>query len=304
MAQTLVARILQCACNQALHPRVFWTFSNWHGSVVCPMAFIWDTTARHQREAVNLCSSSASTSGCCRQSSPFSRALMMAKTSKGTPLEKRFRKLAKLDSVHLSLFKQMAGAYGGAFYGMDLLAFGALNRSKAQIAGFKVLVRSKNLICAGAILRLQLDTALRFYASFLVAEPHKFALDVTAGKRIQDIKDMDGHKMRDAYLVKQLGKVYEWVPRVYERTSGYVHFSSVHIISAITRKPGDDSERKIEIKMSAKDKVLPPELYVEIVDTFIASTEILLTYVHGWVFSKSNPELLAETRQARGWEPL
>ena len=48
----------------------------------------------------------------------------------------------------------MLEASGGALYGMDLLAAGALNRSQPHIVGFRQLVEAKNLICGGALLRL------------------------------------------------------------------------------------------------------------------------------------------------------
>jgi hypothetical protein len=65
-------------------------------------------------------------------------------------LEASLLSLGRLDKAHLELGKQMFEAFGGAMYGMGLLAAGALNRSKAHIAGFRTLLEAKNLICAGA----------------------------------------------------------------------------------------------------------------------------------------------------------
>ena len=153
-------------------------------------------------------------------------------------LEASLAKLKDLDKAHLELGKQMFEAFGGALYSMDLLAAGALNRSKAHIAGFRQLVEVKNLICAGALLRLQLDTALRFHAAFLVEQPHEFALAVLGGQQVRDLKDRDSRKMTDAYLVEKLGQQFDWVPRVYERTSGYVHLSATHLLSAMGQTEG------------------------------------------------------------------
>lgn len=133
-------------------------------------------------------------------------------------LEASLLSLGRLDRAHIELGKQMFEALGGAMYGMDLLAAGALNRSKAHIAGFRALLEARNLICAGALLRLQLDTAMRFYAAFLVDQPYNFALAVLRGERVRNIKDRDGRKMTDAYLAQKLGEEFAWVPRVYERT--------------------------------------------------------------------------------------
>lgn len=215
-------------------------------------------------------------------------------------LEASLESLDRADEAHLELWKQMFEAHGGALYGVDLLAAGALNRSKAHIAGFRQLIDSRNLVCAGALLRLQLDTALRFYAAFLVEQPHEFALAVLDGKRVRDFRDRDGKKMTDRHLAEKLGQEFDWVPRVYERTSGYVHMSATHVLSAMMATEGaSDSERLITIKIGAEDKPLPAWIYIEAVDGFTAATNVLLQHVHGWVFTKANPELVQKWRRER-----
>jgi len=213
-------------------------------------------------------------------------------------LEASLEKLAYLDKLHLELGKAMYEAYGGAIYGMDLLATAALNRSKAHIAGFRRLIESHNLLCAGAILRLQLDTALRFHAAFLVKKPHDFAVEILSGKKMKDMRDQEGKLLTDTYLVKKLGKEFEWVPRVYDRTSGYVHFSATHMMAALSvDKDDDDSTKMITGKISDTDKPLPEWIYIEACDAFCASTEILLKYIHGWVLTKANPDTVAKWRR-------
>jgi len=215
-------------------------------------------------------------------------------------LEASLLSLGRLDKAHLELGKQMFEAFGGAMYGMDLLAAGALNRSKAHIAGFRTLLEAKNLICAGALLRLQLDTAMRFYAAFLVDQPHDFALAVLRGERVRDIRDRDGKKMTDAYLAHKLGEEFTWVPRVYERTSAYVHLSSTHLLSALGASEGaPEDERLLTIKISAEDKELPDAIYIEAADAFRAATDVFLRYVCGWVFTKANPELVQKWKDER-----
>lgn len=117
---------------------------------------------------------------------------------------------------------------------------------------------------------------------------------------MRDLKDRDGVKMTDAYLVKKLGQEYDWVPRVYEWTSGYVHLSATHLLSAIGPTEGTaESDRSIAIKIGAEDKPLPSWVYIEAADAFRAATEILLRYVHGWVFTKANPDLVQKWKQDR-----
>jgi len=219
------------------------------------------------------------------------------------PVEVILRKLGKLGDRHLELGKDMTHAYGGVFYGMDLLAYGALNRSKAHLSGFTQLIRNRNLVCAGALLRLQLDTAMRFAAAWQVQDPHEFALAVLSGKRVRDLKDQAGRKLTDAHLVALLGAEFAWVPRVYEATSGYVHLSSVHLHSAITAVDGEGDRQTFEMKISEIDKEMPADTYIEAIEAFAASTEILLQYVVGWIYTKSNPEAVAAAKRERDLKP-
>lgn len=55
---------------------------------------------------------------------------------------------------------------------------------------------------AQTLLRAHIDTALRFSAALRVEDPHKFAIDVMAGERIDKMKDQSGQHLRDAYLVE------------------------------------------------------------------------------------------------------
>jgi hypothetical protein len=201
--------------------------------------------------------------------------------------------LEALRDDHVAIAKSMTQAYGGAMYGLDLLAYGALNRSRAHLTGFTSLVRARNLLCAGALLRLQLDTVLRFSAAWLVTDPHDFALDVLRGTRVRNLTDRSGKKMTDAYLVQMLSRDFDWVERVYERTSGYVHFSNVHMLSAITSAEDEGGDRILELKISDMDKPLPEELYLEAIEAFAECTHVLLWYVTGWAVTKAHPDSVA-----------
>ena len=218
---------------------------------------------------------------------------------KNTPtVETALAKLVSLEEAQATTWLRMLRAYGGALYPMDLLAIGALNRSAAQCAGFRSLVQARNFICAASILRLQLDTALRFYAAFLVAEPHAFASAVLKGTQVRKLKDRDGTLMRDAHLVSCLSQQYPWVAKVYQTTSGYIHLSEQHIFQAIESL--EERERITKIKMSAEDRELPEQTYVEAMEAFCAATKVFHHYVEGWVATKENPEVVARLRKKRG----
>ena len=189
----------------------------------------------------------------------------------------------------------MIEAYGGSMYAMDLFISGALNRSLALSDGFRGLVKSKNLICAGAILRLQIDTAIRIFAGTLVEDTNNFVSDVLKGKHIRNFKDRDGNRMTDRYLVTKLSDEYPWLPNVYDKTSSYIHLSDTHLFASVQNVKKD--KRTLSVKISPVDRdEVPEKLYDKAVEAFIASTEIIVRFVDGWIFTKSNPEITARLK--------
>jgi hypothetical protein len=143
---------------------------------------------------------------------------------------------------------------------------------------------------------LQLDTCLRFFAAFIVEHPHDFALSVLKGVAIRKLKDRSGNLMTDRYLVDTLGKKYDWMPRVYDATSGFVHLSERHIFSVW--ESGADG--RMALIIGPTDEHFEDALWVELVDAFLACTDALFEYLKGWVFTKQNPELVTEAARLRG----
>lgn len=192
----------------------------------------------------------------------------------------------------------MMQAHDGDMYPYDLLANAALNRAIALSSGFRSLIRDRNLICAGAILRLQLDTALRFYAGFIVDDPHEFAGAVLKGEHVRRLKDQSGQLMTDRYLVQQLGKELPWVEELYEQTSGYIHLSSTHILSTFDGIH-DREKRTINIKIGVTDCQFPDSMYLNAISALRSCTELLSRHIDGWIFTKNNPDVVAKLRSER-----
>ncbi len=181
----------------------------------------------------------------------------------------------------------MVEAYGGAIYPMDFLVAGALNRTRANAKAFSELIRGRNLVIAGALLRLQIDTALRVSAAFLVNDQHDFAMRILRGERVDRMTDRNGNRLTDKSLVLALNPDFPWLERVYEKTSGYIHLSRTHIHHVINNVQGDG---KFQMKVSDIDRDLPDDLYIEAIEAFCESIHILFRYVDGWIHTKENPE--------------
>jgi len=120
----------------------------------------------------------------------------------------------------------------------------ALNRSISLVDGFCQLIPD-NYICAAPILRLQLDSVLRFSALSLVTDAEDFATRVAAGEKISNLKDRDDQQMRDSYLVKKLNDQYPGVDQSYADGCAYVHFSDAHVFHIQSRTA--DGRTRIEV---------------------------------------------------------
>lgn len=212
-------------------------------------------------------------------------------------LDRHVSQIEGLRDIHLSLLKKILLADGGKMFELDILASAVVKRSMSLCAGFSALVRSHNYTCAASLLRLQLDSCLRFFAAYIVEQPHEFASSVLKGVPVRKLKDRNGIPMTDRHLVDSLGAQYEWMPRVYEATSGFIHLSERHVFSVC--QPGK-TENSISIRVSETDEEFPEELWIEMAIGFLACTNALFDYLKGWAFTKENPDIVRRLTEERG----
>lgn len=211
-------------------------------------------------------------------------------------LENILNILRESKKTHFTIAENMLKAYENSIYPLDLLAVAVFKRSLSLIRGFIQLIESENFICAVPLMRLQIDNLLRFYAAFIVEKPHDFAMDIFNGKHVRNLKDQDGNKMTDRYLLDKLSQEFEWLNRIYEKTSGYVHLSNEHIFDAIKAKE-IDCEQEFSILITDKDDEIRVETKIDATRTMCEITKVLLKYLHGWSWTKDNPEKVRQQRR-------
>lgn len=198
-------------------------------------------------------------------------------------LEEGLERLQASQQQLIDLAKEMITA--ADLYQMDLLTTAVLNRSLALIDGFVGLMRSNNALAALHLVRLHLDSLLRYSAAWLVDDPGAFAMQVFGGKQVRKIRDRTGTLMLDKYLVDKLSEEYAWVSSVYAQTSGYVHLSEKHYHSALRKKAGKD-ERMVEAVISKDDKFIPYILKLDATGATFEITQCIYEYVFGWTDTK------------------
>lgn len=128
-----------------------------------------------------------------------------------------------------------ADVIGKTMLDFDLCFCGLMDRNIHLAEGFIPMLNSRNLTCAGALLRLQLDNCLRIYAIFS-AEDEKAAVNcILNGDRLNRLKDKDGKFMTDGHLKTALSKYDKQLPTVYDNASGFIHFSNKAVYQSITQ---------------------------------------------------------------------
>ncbi len=103
------------------------------------------------------------------------------------------------------------GGAGKPVYILDLIIIGVIKRSLSLASGLHDLVKSKNMICSRAILRMELDTVSRLLAYTYVNDPSEMAKDIIGGKALNSFKCRDGKQLRDGYLIDKMSEKYPWV---------------------------------------------------------------------------------------------
>lgn len=144
---------------------------------------------------------------------------------------------------------------------------------------FRQAVESKNGQMAMTLVRLNLDTLARLYALYWAEETkgmtaETLALDVAQGKSIKDMKLRGAkEKASDRWLIRQIESLGEWIPDVYKRTSGAIHFSDFHISQLLQQakaiKRLEDGSLHVELTLGPGEKDSNPELYRELQQAFL-----------------------------------
>jgi len=211
-----------------------------------------------------------------------------------TQINLRLDHLESSEETFKNLSTQMMEP-GKDLFPLDMLEVGVINRSLSLLTGFATLIRTDNYIAAAHLARPHLDNFLRFYASWLVDNPHDFAMDIFRGIRIDKMKDRDGNLLRDSYLVEVASKEYPWMQNVYKEASGFIHLSRKHVFTSTSIK--DKEESTVEFRIGKQDKYVPEESKIEAVECMIEITKCIIKLLEGWIWTKRNPDMLEELKK-------
>ncbi len=133
----------------------------------------------------------------------------------------------KLGSDLFSVNKKM--------YLMDGFSIAALNRSINIVDGFVVLAKANNFFTAISLIRLQIDTCLRYYLSFIVDDQEDYINYFNSGK---DIKKYRSNRFKkqftDSNIAELLDESFPGFLNLYKDSSSFLHFTNKNLHAIIT----------------------------------------------------------------------
>lgn len=144
---------------------------------------------------------------------------------------------------------------GGNLFPCDAMAIAVIDRSVQLARGFMPLLLAENVVAGAALLRLQLDNALRFGAVSKSADPHELAMLLIEGTQLDKTKGEDGERRTDGNLRKALNDPN--FDRLYVWASSHVHLSGLHVRHLLqAARPRQDGRREFHI--GGYEPYLPP----------------------------------------------
>ena len=149
---------------------------------------------------------------------------------------------------------------------------------------------------AAPLLRMQLDNLVRMSYMATAPDAGDVARHVLAGGQFRKLKDREGKLLTDARLLHHAEQAHAWVAPVYEATSGWVHFSSVHVFAAVRLAPDVDGQPSttMQIAVPLQPERIPLSALEELLGAMTKATEQVFGYVELWQQRKGLP--LGETR--------
>lgn len=182
--------------------------------------------------------------------------------------------LVRIERVPVALRKiphDYLGQVGSKIPDIGWYVLAAINKTASLTHAFCALTRAKNTLAAAALIRLQLDTAMRMFGLSLVDDLEGTGTRLMNDESYRKLRSRDSELLSDAFLHRKLNEHYPGLSEVYEATSSYVHLSAAHIKTGLSERPGTPT---LFFHLNGTDDSRPDEWFAEIVDSFDQATHL------------------------------
>jgi hypothetical protein len=214
----------------------------------------------------------------------FERKHFLTKSSaKDFDLEHSLAAIEKVAEDLSQLPETYLGPMGTTIHDIDWFALAAIKKTVSLSHAFCTLVREKNTLSAAALVRLQVDTALRVFGLSLVEDVEDAGARLMNDERYDRLKSRDNERLTDAFLHEQLDRRYPGLTGVYRSSSAYVHLSGKHIKTGLWSREGNPT---LYFNLNATDAERPDEWFADIVSKFSQATNLTAGLITSFMHSR------------------
>lgn len=201
-------------------------------------------------------------------------------------LEGRIDRIRNMADEIYHLSDETYAPQGCELAGVEWFSLAVVAKSNSNAHAFEILVRERNTTAATALIRMQIEAAMRLFGLTLVDDVEDAGRKLMGGEKYSSLK-LKGTKtaLRDSLLREKLGELYLWVPSTYEASSAYVHLDSVNIVQKL--KPIGS---RLFFNLSGVDKSRPDEDYFHLTDTFFIALRMTRDLFRDFLCTRPGPE--------------
>ena len=194
-------------------------------------------------------------------------------------------RLQVLNELRKRIIELSKAIIGDTLYKEDFFFTSAMDRSVVLLDGISEMIKNRNLACGGILLRSQIDNCMRIFAAFIAESQTYFIDGFFVGKKISDMKDNRGNKMKDYILRQRLAEYDAKLDLVYRNFSEYVHLAEKAFYSSVTTSSSEQYDIEFSVGLPLKEKANP--VLLEVADAFVYYVKLQNNLVNQIVISKA-----------------
>lgn len=194
-------------------------------------------------------------------------------------------RLQVLNELRKRIIELSKAIIGDTLYKEDFFFTSAMDRSVVLLDGISEMIKNRNLACGGILLRSQIDNCMRIFVAFIAESQTDFIDGFFVGKKISDMKDNRGNKMKDYILRQRLAEYDAKLDLVYRNFSEYVHLAEKAFYSSVTTSSSEQYDIEFSVGLPLKEKANP--VLLEVADAFVYYVKLQNNLVNQIVISKA-----------------
>ena len=177
-------------------------------------------------------------------------------------------RLQVLNELRKRIIELSKAIIGDTLYKEDFFFTSAMDRSVVLLDGIS-----------------EIDNCMRIFAAFIAESQTDFIDGFFVGKKISDMKDNRGNKMKDYTLRQRLAEYDAKLDLVYRNFSEYVHLAEKAFYSSVTTSSSEQYDIEFSVGLPLKEKANP--VLLEVANAFVYYVKLQNNLVNQIVISKA-----------------